>query len=320
VWHSVRLPKPGYGIWVSVRVVPGCQVLVSAYTLRALEAGLAAGAGGAGLIRTEMMFTRAAEEPPVADQVAAYRELLEPLAGLRAVVRVWDVGGDKSFRFAAPALSQNPALGERGIRYLRRVPGMLDRQLAAIVEATAGAGVSPAVMAPMVSLPDEAEWFVTQARRHGITRAGVMIEVPSAVLLATEILPLADFVSVGTNDLSQYTHAADRTSSGDLAELVDPWQPALLRMLELVMAAAGPAERQVQLCGEAAADPAFAAVAAGLGVESVSVGHSSVAAVRATVETAGLHACRRAYAAAAAKGTRQEAREAALMILAEAVG
>lgn len=297
---------------------PDCEVLVSTYTARGARAGVAAGARGAGLIRTEMMFACAGEEPTAAEQAAAYREVLAPFTGFPAVLRVWDVGGDKAVRFASPAAAQNPALGERGIRYLRREAGMLDRQLSAIAAAAEATGVATAVMAPMISLPEEAEWFTTRARKHGIAHAGVMIEVPSAVLLAAEIMSAADFVSVGTNDLLQYTHAADRTSSGALAALVDPWQPALLRLLELVMAAAGPGGHRVQMCGEAAAEPAFAAVAAGLGIQSVSVGHDAVAAVRAALETMGPGGCLRAYTAAAAAADRHMARAAAVAVLAGA--
>lgn len=292
-----------------------CEVLISAYTARAVTAGLAAGACGAGLIRTEMIFARAVGEPSAAEQAAAYRQVLEPLAGLPAVVRVWDIGGDKAFRFARAAVTQNPALGERGIRHVRREPGLLDRQLAAIIEAAAAAGVAPAVMAPMVSLPEEAAWFTMRARRHGAAAAGVMIEVPSAVMMAPEIMSVADFTSIGTNDLLQYAHAVDRTASGPLADLMDPWQPALLRLMELVMAAARAGNRPVQVCGEAPADPAFAVVATGLGAQSVSVRLDAVAAVRAALEAAGPVGCLRAYEAAAGASDSRAARAAVAAVL-----
>jgi len=287
-------------------------VLVSAFTGYGARAGATAGAQGIGLVRTEMMFLAASTEPSVDEQVEAYRQVLAPFTGRPVVFRVWDIGSDKALPFTSVAAGPNPALGERGIRYLRREVSLLDHQLAAIAEAAAAAGVEAAVMAPMVSLPDEAAWFAARARTHGIARAGVMIEVPSAALLAAEVLAAVDFASIGTNDLIQFLYAADRSATGALAELADPWQPALLRLLTLVAAAARTSGRPVGACGEAAADPAFAAVLAGLGVTSVSVHPGAVAAVRAALDTAGAIRCALATAAAVAAADFRAARAAAL--------
>ena len=293
------------------------EVLVSTYTARGAKAGAAAGATGIGLVRTEMMFLGHHNEPAVTDQAAAYQAVLEPLDGRPAVFRVWDLGSDKTVPFATPAASSNPALGERGIRYLRRDPGLLDRQLAAIAEATASSTTMPAVMAPMISVPEEAAWFAQRARHAGIARIGAMIEVPAAVLLAAEVMATVDFVSIGTNDLLQYTFATDRGTTGVLSELIDMWQPALLRLIALVVQTGQACACPVAVCGEAAAEPAFAAVLAGLGVATVSVRPNAVAAVRTTLTAAGPGGCARAYAAAAAAPDHRAARTAAISAVAD---
>src|SRR6187397_1348017 len=141
-------------------------------------------------------------------------------------------------------------------------------------------------MAPMVATVDEAREFVAGCRRHGLISAGVMIETPAAAVMAKEIGAEVDFVSLGTNDLAQYTMAADRLI-GDLAALNDPWQPAVLRLVRLSAEAGVP----VGVCGEAAADPLLAAVLVGLGVSSLSTTPNARGAVHAGLAGASMEVC-----------------------------
>ncbi len=152
-------------------------------------------------------------------------------------------------------------------------------QLAAIAAAAAATDADVWVMAPMVATAAEAAAFTESCREHGLPTAGVMIEVPAAALRAGQLLRHVDFLSVGTNDLSQYTFAADRMC-GDLADLLDPWQPALIALLASCATAGVEAGKPVGVCGESAADPSFALVLAGLGITSLSMAPRSIPAVR----------------------------------------
>ncbi|GHC98091.1 phosphoenolpyruvate-protein phosphotransferase [Nocardiopsis terrae] len=239
---------------------------------------------GIGLLRTEFLFLDRAEPPTVAEQTEVYTRLFRAFAGRVVTVRTLDAGSDKPLAFAATGPEDNPALGVRGFRAARVHPGLLTDQLTAIAAAeraadTTGSAARVRVMAPMVSTPAEAAEFADLARSAGIGEVGVMVEVPAAALLADRLLPRVDFVSVGTNDLAQYTMAADRTL-GALPDLLDPWQPALL---SLVGSTGGAGERlgqPVGVCGEAAADPLLALVLVGLGVTSLSAAPPALPAVR----------------------------------------
>ena len=158
------------------------------------------------------------------------------------MVRTLDAGADKPLPFLTLADEPNPALGVRGFRTARRSPEVLDGQLAAIALAAKDTDASIWVMAPMVTTVAEAAAFAAQARGHGLPTVGVMIEVPAAALRSGRSCAVVDFLSIGTNDLSQYTMAADR-EGGDLADLLDPWQPALLSLIA-ACGAAGPGGRQ----------------------------------------------------------------------------
>jgi phosphoenolpyruvate-protein phosphotransferase (PTS system enzyme I) len=149
----------------------------------------------------------------------------------------------------------------------------------------------------MVSTVAEADAFASQARAAGLHHVGVMVEVPSAALRANQVLRSVDFASIGTNDLAQYALAADR-QLGDVAELLDPWQPALLDLVALTCAGAAERELPVGVCGEAAADPHLAVVLVGLGVRSLSMAPRAVAAVRSALAEVTLADCERVAAAA----------------------
>jgi phosphotransferase system enzyme I (PtsI) len=290
------------------------QVLANVQDGAGARAAADAHAEGVGLFRTELAFLGRAQEPSVEEQAAGYAEVLAAFPGRKVVVRTLDAGSDKPLAFATPPDEANPALGVRGLRVARRNPGLLERQLDAVAEAAARTGTTPWVMAPMVATVPEAADFAAAVRARGLV-PGVMIEVPSAALHAERLLTHVDFLSIGTNDLSQYALAADRLSA-DLVELTDPWQPALLELVALTAAAGQRAGKPVGVCGEAAADPLLGCVLVGLGITSLSCATSAVARVGARLSTVDLATCQRAAEAALAADDPQTARAAARAILA----
>ncbi|MFJ6550066.1 phosphoenolpyruvate--protein phosphotransferase [Microbacterium sp. NPDC091676] len=240
---------------------------------------VARGAEGVGLFRTEFLFLSASQAPTVAQQRDAYRELLEAFPGKKVVVRMLDAGADKPLAFLNDAHEENPALGLRGLRALRASEDILREQLTALAEADAATDADLWVMAPMVATVEETVYFTGLAREYGLKTAGVMVEVPSSALLADRVLAHADFASIGTNDLTQYTMAADRLL-GSVASFQDPWHPAVLRLVREVGAAGARLGKPVGICGEAAADPLLAVVLVGLGATSLSMAPSALADVR----------------------------------------
>ena len=278
------------------------------------RAALTAHAEGVGLFRTELSFLGHAQEPSVDEQATGYAEVLDAFAGRKVVLRTLDAGSDKPLAFATLPDEANPALGVRGLRIARRDPDMLDRQLDAVAEAARRTSSTPWVMAPMVATVAEAADFAARVRARGLV-PGVMIEVPSAALHAERLLEHVDFLSIGTNDLSQYTLAADRLSA-DLADLTDPWQPALLMLVAMTADAGRRTGKPVGVCGEAAADPLLACVLVGLGITSLSCAASAVAGVGARLATVDLDTCRRAADAALAASDPGAARAAVRTVLA----
>lgn len=257
-----------------------------------VEAALEANAQGVGLFRTEFGFLDRPEAPSVEEQVEMYRQILAGFPGKKVVVRTLDAGADKPLPFLTNTEEENPALGVRGYRTALRSPEVLDGQLSAIAQAAAAENADVWVMAPMVSTVDEARTFVQQCASHDLTMAGVMIETPAAAVTADHILEHAMFASLGTNDLGQYTMAADRLM-GELAALNDPWQPAVLRMVKASVDGGDAHGRPVGVCGEAASDPALAVVLVGLGVASLSMTPRSIAGVATVLGRTSLPECRR---------------------------
>lgn len=246
----------------------------------------AAGAEGVGLLRTEFCFLGRDTEPAIGEQVEAYRGVFDAFPGKKVVVRTLDAGADKPLPFLTDSTEPNPALGVRGYRTDTSSPGVLERQLAAIAEAVRGSAADVWVMAPMISTPEEAARFASLCAAAGLKKPGVMVEVPAAAVTAEAILREVEFASLGTNDLTQYTMAADR-QLGPLAALNNPWQPAVLQLVRLTVAgsAAEGNGKPVGVCGEAAADPALAVVLVGLGVSTLSMTARSLAAVAAVLAT-----------------------------------
>lgn len=298
------------------RLADGTRVPLLANVGGAPDAGSAAAARaeGIGLFRTEFCFLDRTEAPSIGEQVEAYRGVLRAFPGRKVVVRTLDAGSDKPLPFANDEDEDNPALGVRGLRLSRRRPALLDDQLRALAEAAAAESAEVEVMAPMVATVDEAADFATRCRAAGLHRAGIMIETPAAALLAAELFEVVDFVSLGTNDLAQYTLAADRLSS-ELADLNDPWQPAVLRLIGAVGAAGRAAGKPVGICGEAAGDPALAPVLVGLGATSLSMTPRALGRVAAALDAVGADGCRRAAEGASGAATAAEARQAAGRVL-----
>ncbi len=245
---------------------------------------VALGAEGVGLFRTEFMFLDAPAAPSVDAQQEKYTELLASFSGKKVVVRCLDAGADKPLPFLTVAHEDNPALGLRGLRALRAHENILRDQLTALANAQAVTDAELWVMAPMVADHDETAYFVGLATDLGIRVAGVMAEVPSVALVADQVFEVADFVSIGTNDLTQYTLAADRLQ-GSLAAYQDPWHPAVLRLIKQLGDAGAAAGKPVGVCGEAAADPALAIVLVGLGATTLSMAPTALADVRAALLT-----------------------------------
>jgi len=294
------------------------QLLANVGSAESVDEAIAASAEGIGLFRTEFLYLDRAEAPGIDEQVAAYRAVFERFAGKRVLVRTLDAGADKPLAFVTTPNEANPALGIRGYRTTWRRPELLDDQLTAIALAAEGQSARVQVMAPMIDTPDEAADFAHRCAQHGISSVGVMIETPAAAITAPEIFGFVDFVSLGTNDLSQYTMAADR-QVGDLALLNDPWQPAVLRMIRLAFEAGAAAGKPVSVCGEAAADPMLAAVLVGLGASSLSMAPRALGFVSELLARVTVAQCRTAAADAAGSRNALEARTVAATALRIAV-
>jgi phosphoenolpyruvate-protein phosphotransferase/dihydroxyacetone kinase phosphotransfer subunit len=274
-----------------------------------VAAALECGAEGVGLYRTELCFLGRTEAPSIAEQIHDYRAVFSKFGGRRVVVRTLDAGSDKPMPFLGRNEEPNPALGVRGFRTVASNPEILDDQLKAIKEAAAAESAEVGVMAPMIATVDEARAFAEAARAVGLPLIGAMIEIPAAALQAELILAEVDFVSIGTNDLAQYVFAADRQSRS-FASLNDPWQPALLRLIEMVTTAASPSGKPVGICGEAAADPLLALVLTGLGVSSLSMAPGALADVGPSIAAVTLEICRQAARAACDSASPGSARQA----------
>ncbi|EUB83882.1 phosphoenolpyruvate--protein phosphotransferase [Pseudomonas sp. GM30] len=233
------------------------------------------GADGVGLLRTEFLFVDRQTAPDVEEQRAAYQSVLDAMGDHSVIIRTIDVGGDKQLDYLPLPAEANPVLGLRGIRLAQARPEILDQQLRALLQ------VSPLcrcrILLPMVTEVDELlhirQRVDALCLELGISQRpeiGVMIEVPAAALQAEQLAEHADFLSIGTNDLSQYTLAMDRDHAG-LAARVDALHPALLRLIAMTCAGAAVHKRWVGVCGALASDPLATPVLIGLGVTELSV-------------------------------------------------
>ena len=269
---------------------------------------------GSGLFRSEFLFLDRESAPTVEEQAETYTKVLQAFGTRRVVVRTLDAGADKPLSFADLGEEENPALGRRGLRLSQAREDLLTDQLTAL--ATAEANVPDAelwVMAPMVATVDEAKWFAQRARAAGLAKVGVMVETPAAAIRAWQVLEEVDFASIGTNDLSQYTMAADRMQ-GELADLLSPWQPAVLSMIRETCRGGEATGKPIGVCGEAGGDPLMALVLVGLGVKSLSMAPGKVNAVRAALRLHDFDTCRQMANFAVDARTARDAREAVLAL------
>ncbi|MBO1755906.1 phosphoenolpyruvate--protein phosphotransferase [Allobranchiibius sp. CTAmp26] len=266
---------------------------------------------GVGLFRTEVLFLGKQSAPTVEEQTQIYRSVFAAFGTRRVVVRTLDAGADKPLAFADLGEEENPALGRRGLRMGQAIPDLLDHQLEALGAAAQGTAAEVKVMAPMVATVDEAQWFAERVRAHGLPSAGVMIEIPAAALRSRDVLDVVDFGSLGTNDLAQYTMAADRMQ-GALSDLLDPWQPAVLDVIDAACAGARAHGKPMGVCGESGGDPLMALVLAGLGVTSLSMAPGKVDLVRYALSLHDLATCERLAAVARAARTASDGHAAVL--------
>ena len=286
----------------AVVTVRGRVVPVLANVTSATESAMARqeGADGIGLLRTELLLSDRPDLPTEDEQVEAIVAIAREQGARRVVVRTFDVGGDKP----VAALGLDPVrhgfLGERGLRLFLARRDLLRVQLRAVLRAAAQvaeSGTRLAVMAPMVTVADEvvtlrAELAAARTALRGEGRPagdldglGVMVEVPAAALTVSELAPLVDFVSVGTNDLVQYVMAAERTNAA-VAHLYRPDHPAVWRILELLVEGAHAGGCEVSVCGQMAADPELAVRLVGLGVDDLSVPPGDVGRIKAALQRA----------------------------------
>ena len=260
-------------------------------------AALEAGAAGIGLFRSEFLFmNRGGELPGEDEQFEAYRAAVVAMKGLPVTIRTVDIGADKPLdRMSANELRHehalNPALGLRAIRWSLSEPGMFRQQLRAILRAAAFGKVR--LLMPMVAhlgevrlaldaLARAKQQLVDSGRAFGEVEVGAMIEVPAAALMLPLLLRHFDFVSIGTNDLIQYTLAIDRADEA-VAHLYDPWHPAVLKLIAQSITDARAAGKAVSVCGEMAGDPAFTDVLLAMGLRSFSMHPSRIAAIKQRV-------------------------------------
>lgn len=276
------------------------------------EEVVAAGGEGVGLLRTEFLFMDRNALPGEDEQARAYESIARTLGPDRLlIVRALDIGGDKPLSYMSLAAEANPFLGERGIRLLLNRPELLRTQLRAVLRASRAGKV--AVMFPMIST--RAEWRAARAMLEGERQAlgvdqiqaGIMVETTSAAILADHFAREADFFSIGTNDLTQYTLAMDRTNPR-LATQLDALHPAVLRLIERTTAGARAHDRWVGVCGTLASDPRALPVLLGLGIDELSVSLPVLPAIKARIRELSLEECRVTAQEALAAGDADEVR------------
>jgi phosphocarrier protein FPr len=278
------------------------------------EQAVNAGAEGVGLVRTEFLFLERSEPPSEDEQFLAYTEMTRALNGLPLVIRTLDIGGDKALPYLSLPPEANPFLGVRGIRLCLRRPDLFTPQLRAIYRASTSGPIS--IMFPMIATLEElreARAIAERVREDiGVPPVpiGMMVEVPSAVLMADEFAREVDFFSIGTNDLTQYVLAMDRLHP-TLAPQVDALHPAVLRMIRRVVEAADAAGKWVGVCGGIAGDPLGAVILAGIGVGELSMSIPSVAAVKAKLRRGSYAQAKRMAERALACATPAQVRQLA---------
>jgi phosphotransferase system enzyme I (PtsI) len=254
---------------------------------------LSHGGEGVGLYRTEFLFMGRTELPTEEDHYRDYRKILEAMGGRPVTVRTFDLGGDK-LPSGQKDHSENPALGLRAVRYCLRHPDLFHAQLRAAVRAAAHGNLR--LMFPMVSGVAEvraAKWMLAEAFEEVVAQGlearmppvGIMVELPAAAVVADRLAQEVDFLSIGTNDLIQYTIGVDRQNK-DVAYLYKPLHLAVLRMLRSIADAARAAGKTVSMCGEMAGEPLYTLVLLGLGLDELSMNGPSIPLVKRVIRSA----------------------------------
>lgn len=285
------------------------------------QSALGAGAVGVGLFRSEFLFmNREGQLPGEVEQFEAYRAVVESMAGMPVTIRTVDIGADKSLdRMSAHELrhehSLNPALGLRAIRWSLAEPEMFGEQLRAMLRASAFGKVR--ILVPMVAHLAEVHQIRQALARaksqldaagqpYSQVELGAMVEVPAAALMMPALIRHFDFVSIGTNDLIQYTLAIDRADES-VAHLYDPWHPAVLQLIERTIACANDAGKGVSVCGEMAGDPAFTELLLAMGLRSFSMHPAQIASIKQRVLRADVRVLRGQIGAVLAAESPQDA-------------
>lgn len=272
------------------RTIDGRELELSANIFSGAEMKNAAslGAEGVGLFRTEFLYMNRSDPPPLEEQFACYKALLEQAGNLPVTIRTLDAGGDKPTPCLQMPREENPFLGVRAIRFCLRNEEIFRTQLQALLMASAYGRLR--MMFPMIStveellralslLQEEREKLEKEGVKLGEYQVGVMIETPAAAVMSGELAKLVDFFSIGSNDLNQYVMAADRTS-GELSEFHSAYQPAVLRLIYHVVKAAEQNSIWVGVCGESGGDPLLVPLYLGMGITELSMSAPRIAATR----------------------------------------
>jgi phosphotransferase system enzyme I (PtsI) len=284
--------------------------------LEDLGAVVDAGAEGVGLFRTEFLFLDRDRTPTEDEQTAVYKAVLERMVGKPVVIRTLDIGGDKTLPYLPQAPEMNPFLGVRAVRLCLEQPDLFRTQIRALLRASVAGDLR--VMVPMVALVEEVRrvkaLFAEERaalEAQGVATAafqlGIMVEIPAAALNAAALAAEAEFFSLGTNDLIQYTMAADRMNER-LASLYQPLHPSILRLVDLTVRGAQSHRRWVGVCGEMAGDPEAALVLAGLGVDELSLSAVGIPGLRALLSRVDLPRATQTAQLALGLGTADEVR------------
>jgi len=252
------------------------------------------GADGVGLLRSEFLFIGRSETPTEDEQAAVYQQIADLMEQRPLIIRTLDVGGDKPLAYLPQKQEQNPFLGKRALRLCLDEPDFFKAELRAILRASPGHNIK--IMFPMVADIGElrrARALLEEARSELLARGmqvgaavdvGIMVEIPSAALLASTLAHEVDFFSIGTNDLTQYTMAAER-GNADVAYLQDALHPAVLRLIDRTVRGAQEMGKWVGVCGELAADPVAMPLLLGLGVKELSMASGSIPAAKNLART-----------------------------------
>jgi phosphoenolpyruvate-protein phosphotransferase len=298
------------------------EVFANVGSVAEAQAAVRNAAEGCGLLRTEFLFLERQSPPDEAEQAAQYQSIATALAGRPLTIRTLDVGGDKPIPYLPLPHEDNPALGLRGVRASLWSPDLLRVQLRAVL------AVRPATQArillPMITDPAEIRTvrsMLDEVRREvgrtGPIELGVMIETPAAAVMADRIAAEADFLSIGTNDLTQYTLAMDR-GHPELAARLDALHPAVLRLIARTVEAAHQHGRRIAVCGGLASDPAAAPILIGLGVHELSVVPAVIAQLKALIGNISMDACRELARQALEQESAEAVRALAVKMLANA--